>query len=429
MSKTAYVHANLLDGTEDMQVRENVAVLVKDGRIEAICDSSAVPHGYRVVDLKGKYLMPGLINLHVHLPGSGKKPPIKPKGGKSIQDKLETPVGQRIMAMLCAGNAMAALKSGVTTVRAVGGFADFDSHLRDQINAGKRQGPRILAANTAVSVPGGHMAGFMAIPARSVDEAVAHIKATAAQKPDLIKLMITGGVLDADDDGIPGAMKMPPEMVKACCDAAHALGYKVSAHVEGPVGMRVAAENGVDSLEHGAAAGAEVMAKLKENGAAVVCTISPTIPMTYCDPARTGMDPLMRENGKKVYEGIVACAKTALEAGISVGLGNDAGCPFITHYDFWREPEYFHRYVGVSRAFALHSATQVNARIAGIAQETGSIEPGKSADFLITEQNPLEDLRALRTPAMVVMEGKPVRGKKLKRDQKFDRVLDPVIGE
>ena len=92
-----------------------------------------------------------------------------------------------------------------------------------------------------------------------------------------------------------------------------------------------------------------------------------------------------------------------------------------------KDAEYFHRYVGVPRAFALHSATLVNARTARIKQETGSIEPGKSADFLITKQNPLEDLRTLRTPVMVVMRGKPVRARKLKLNREFDRILDPVI--
>ena len=97
--------------------------------------------------------------------------------------------------------------------------------------------------------------------------------------------------------------------------------------------------------------------------------------------------------GKIVFDGVVESAKTALANGIPVGLGNDVGCPYITQYDFWRELCYFHKYCGVSNRFALYTATLRNAQLAGIGDVTGSIAPGKSADFIVTRENPLEDLR------------------------------------
>ena len=115
---------------------------------------------------------------------------------------------------------------------------------------------------------------------------------------------------------------------------------------------------------------------------------------------------MMQYNGNIVLKGIISGAKKALENGIPVGLGTDTACPFVTHYDMWRELVYFHIYIGADNKFALHTATKVNAEIAGIGEESGSIEIGKNADFLITEKNPLEDLQALRTPWMVVMRGK-----------------------
>ena len=142
--------------------------------------------------------------------------------------------------------------SGVTTIRTVGGLGSFDTKLRDEINAGTKMGPRILAANEGISVPGGHMAGSVAVAADSIDTALKHLEQSEKEKVDLIKLMITGGVMDAKEKGVPGELKMSPEMVKVVCDKAHENGYLVAAHVESPQGVRVALENGVDSIEHGA---------------------------------------------------------------------------------------------------------------------------------------------------------------------------------
>ena len=153
---------------------------------------------------------------------------------------------------MVAGFAKTELMSGVTTIRTVGGLGSFDTKLRDEINAGTKMGPRILAANEGISVPGGHMAGSVAVAADSIDTALKHLEQSEKEKVDLIKLMITGGVMDAKEKGVPGELKMSPEMVKVVCDKAHENGYLVAAHVESPQGVRVALENGVDSIEHGA---------------------------------------------------------------------------------------------------------------------------------------------------------------------------------
>ena len=105
-------------------------------------------------------------------------------------------------------------------------------------------------------------------------------------------------------------------------------------------------------------------------------------------------------------------------------MGTDTGCPFITQYDMWRELRYFHQYCGVSNAFALHTATQVNAQIAGIGDVTGTVEPGKCADFVVTEKNPLEDLEALRNISMVVSRGNVIRDPKVKKMPQVEAELD-----
>ena len=247
--KYALVNGVVLDGTRDMTPRTGLAVCVDGDRIAAVCDAADVPEGYARVDLGGKYLLPGLINLHVHLPASG-KPRKKPSDPKKLV-KLITSNGlmRRIGVKMCEGYARTELLSGVTTIRTVGGVADFDTIIRDAARRGEILSPRVVASNMAVSVPGGHMAGSLAYEARTPEEAAAFVEKIAAEKPDLIKLMITGGVMDAEVVGEPGVLRMQPALVKAACDKAHALGMQVAAHVESPEGVRVALENGVDSID------------------------------------------------------------------------------------------------------------------------------------------------------------------------------------
>ena len=317
--------------------------------------------------------------------------------------------------------------SGVTTIRTVGGLGDFDTRLRDEITNGKRVGPRIVAANRGISVPGGHMAGSVAVEAKTPDEAVAYLEQIEGERVDLIKLMITGGVMDAKEKGVPGELKMPPEMVRAVCDKAHAAGYKVAAHVESPEGVKVALENGVDSIEHGAKPDEEILRLFKERNAYLCTTISPALPYALFDRSITNATEVEQFNGNVVFEGIIACAKAALENGIPVVLGNDVGCPWITQYDFWRELYYFHKYVGVTNAFALYTATKRSAELLGLGDVTGTIEKGKCADFIVTRGNPLDDLKNLRSLDYVVARGKVYRDPKVKVNKRVAAELDKFL--
>ncbi len=417
----------ILDGTEDMIPQEKRAVYIKNGKIEKITDAGIPESGYRVLDLTGQFLMPGLINLHVHLPASGKprKKPGDPK--KLVKLITSNALMRRIGLKICEKFAETELMSGVTTIRTVGGVADFDTTIRDRIRDGEVAGPRILASDMAISVPGGHMAGSLAYEATSAEEASAYVDRIAKGKPDLIKLMITGGVLDAEVVGEPGVLRMPPEYVKAACDRAHALGFKVAAHVESPEGVRVALENGVDSIEHGAMPDDEIIRLFRERGAFQVSTISPALPYALFDRSISHATAEQQENGKIVFDGIVALARDCLRAGIPVGLGTDTGCPYITHYDMWRELCYFVKYCGVTPAFALYSATLLNATLAGIGECTGSVTVGKDADLIVCEKNPLNDLKVLRNLSWVMRAGKVYRPR-IKKMKQVERELDKFLG-
>ena len=425
--KYALVNGVMLDGTRDMTPRTGLAVCVDGDRIAAVCDAADVPEGYARVDLGGKYLLPGLINLHVHLPASG-KPRKKPSDPKKLV-KLITSNGlmRRIGVKMCEGYARTELLSGVTTIRTVGGVADFDTIIREKAAAGEILSPRVVASNMAVSVPGGHMAGSLAYEARTPEEAAAYVERIAAEKPDLIKLMITGGVMDAEVVGEPGVLRMEPSLVKAACDRAHGLGMKVAAHVESPEGVRVALENGVDSIEHGAKPDEEILRLLREHGAFQVATLSPAIPYALFDRSVSHATYEQQENGKVVLEGVIAMARACLENDIPVGLGTDTGCPYVTHYDMWRELCYFVKYCGVTPAFALHSATLLNARLAGIDSVTGSVEAGKAADLIVCDRDPLADLSALRSLHMVIKDGVRIEHPAVKKIPEVERELDKFL--
>ena len=380
--KYAFDNANLLDGTKDMCVQPGLCVLTDGETITDIVPAGTAPAGYTRTDLRGRYLLPGLINMHVHLAGSGKIQKKQRDNEKLVRRILGNPVARAVAYRMVCAFARDELLGGVTTIRTVGGLSTFDTRLRDEIAAGRRVGPRILAANEGISVPGGHMAGSVAIAAETIDQALAQVDAVHAQGADLVKLMITGGV---------------------------------------------ALENGVDSIEHGAKPDDEILRLFHERGAFLCVTLSPALPYALFDRSVTHLTEVEQFNGNVVMEGMIACAKAALAHDIPIALGNDVGCQWVAQYDFWRELCYFHKYAGASNACALYCATGQSARLAGLGDVTGTLAPGMSADMIVAAENPLDDLRVLRTLDMVVARGRVIDRPKAKRNARLDAGLDPLL--
>ena len=420
-------HVNVLDGTLDMKLVEDVDMLLEGETIVKI-EKNIVDKVDKTYDLKGKYVCPGLINLHVHLPASGKITKKQAADQKKLVSFIQkTKLTRKVGISLCASYARNDLYSGVTTLRAVGGISNFDSTLSKMILEGKKVGPRIIAADTAVGVPGGHMDQTVAKAARTVDEAVSLVESAAKNGAKLIKLMITGGILDCKEIGHPGDLKMPPEYVKACCDKAHELGLKVAAHVESSEGISVAIKNGVDTIEHGSFIDDELCEELKEHNGALVCTLSPAVPLAKLSYEEYYGNVAMQENSKVLLNGFIDCANKCLSHGVTVGLGTDTGCPLITHYDMWRELVYFNKFIdGVTPSFSLHTATEVNAHILGLDDKIGTLKVGKCADILVLDENPLDDLTTLRKPHLVISRGKVIKGK-VKHFDEVDQKLDALL--
>lgn len=165
----------------------------------------------------------------------------------------------------------------------------------------------------------------------------------------------------------------------------------------------------------------------KEKKAFLCTTISPALPFALFDPSVSHVSEIEKYNGEVVFNGIIDCAKQALENDIPVVLGNDVGCPWVSQYDFWRELYYFHKYIGVSNQFALYSATSLAAKYAGLEEITGSIDVGKDADMIVVSENPLDDLKALRYVEKVFTRGKLIDYPKVKINKTVETELDKYL--
>ncbi len=419
-----YKNVTILDGTKDMKLQKDMMITVTGGKISSIKKNDPNVEGK---DLGGKYVIPGLINLHVHTPGNGFPKKKQTDSKKIAKLVMSNRLFQLIGKKLCKDAIKTELLSGTTTIRTVGGLGHFDSELRDMVSSNKLIGPRIISCDSAITVPGGHMEGSVAYGALDDDDFVRFIADNVNAGVDWIKIMITGGVLDAKIKGEPGEMKMTPEQVKLCCDTAHRLGKKVCAHVESPKGVEVAIANGVDSIEHGSSMDDRLVKIIKDENRVLVCTLSPAIPLAKFDPAITGGNDIQRYNSEVLLEGIIDATKKCLKAGAKVGLGTDTVCPFITHYDMWRELEYVHYLCDVDRKDALYLATLNNAEIIDVDKETGSIEVGKYADFIVVNDNPLDGFETIRNPELVVFKGQEFNKPQVKKSPEAEEKLDEYL--
>ncbi len=421
-------NCTLIDGTGNEVPLAHANLFINEGRIEKITSGDCEePEGYETIDLTGMYVLPGLINMHAHLFGSG-KPSKSMSGGKSQERLLcflQTKIGAAALRNMIRKNLKTILHSGVTTVRGVGDLFYSDIAVRDAIQG--TEWPRVLVSGPAVTVPGGHGDGTFAITGTTPDELQKRTDEVCQHKPDLIKTCVTGGVIDAKKEGEPGELKMSVEQTAAVCRTAHAHGCHVASHTESSEGIRVALEAGVDTIEHGAPLDESLIALFKEKGAALICTISPALPLSELDASITQLPAMAKVNSKVVADGVISGAKTALANGIPVGLGTDASCPFVTQYNTWAELYWFAKYVGVSNAFAIYSATLQNAKILGIDGETGSLEPGKLAELIVVEKDPLQDLRALRDVRMVLNRETWISHPKVKRLPAVEEQLEKLL--
>lgn len=436
----ALTHCNVIDGNYEGKVQREMTILVRNGSIEKLGKTTEVdiPEHYQTLDLKGKYVMPGLINAHVHLFGSGK--PMKAIGSRKQQALmlgfLKTKLGTCILKSMVEKNAMTALHSGTTTLRCVGDIYYSDVALRKKFE--KRKDlitPRVLVSGLAITITGGHGDGTFGFQGDSPWECRKGVRRNLKEEVDLIKICVTGGVTDARKIGGAGELKMTLEEISAICEEAHKNGYMVAAHAESIEGVRLALKGGVDTIEHGSDMDDEIVQLFQRNPktlrgyAALIPTLSPALTLALLDPAVKKMNSISKINARLVYENMIQGIKKGLKENICIGLGTDASCPFVTQYNTWKELEYLVKYAGITPQCAIYHATKANAKILGIDDATGCIEEGKSADIIVMEDNPLAEIKALSNIEMIMMRGKLIQKPKYKRIQSVDSQLEMFMQE
>ncbi|MBE7684115.1 amidohydrolase family protein [Paenibacillus sp. P13VS] len=440
MTKTAYALKNchLIHGDLNRDLEKNMTVLVNEqGLIQGIGKSSelAIPSHYEVIDLSEKYVMPGLINAHVHLFADGKPFSLSVSEGmlQFAYDRiLNTKFGKNVLKKRMKRNALTALHAGVTTMRSVGEFFYTDVKLRDEINNGEFVGPNLLVSGFFLSVTGGHGAPFLALVGDSPWEARRNVRINVKNGVDLIKICVTGGVTDAKMVGEAGRLQMTVEEVAAICEEAHKIGLRVAAHVESTEGVRVALKGGVDTIEHGSEMDDEIISLFKNNPnalngyTALIPTFLAAYPSALLDTSVTKVSATVKENARLVYTSMLKGAQQAIDNGITIGLGTDAAMSYVTHYDMWREMDYYIKQTNLSNRHLIDMVTRTNAKILGIEDVTGTVDIGKQADLIVLDQSPLENIEALSDVRMVMVKGNLIQSPSVTRIQQVDDVLNSV---
>lgn len=402
-AQTYAVQAGRLIVDASQGARGPSTVIVENGRIARVEEGFVAPAGATVIDQRSLTVMPGLIDAHVHLayePG--------------VPFWRETIDSNEIAAIVGVKNALLTARAGFTTVRDVGapGLASFA--LRDAIRDGIVPGPRILASGGALSIVGGHgdVSGFRPEVNAVLDpggtctgpnECSLKVREAAKRGADVIKITSTGGVLSQQGRGLEGHFH--PDEIRAITSTAHRLGLKVAAHAHGARGIEEAALGGVDSIDHGTFADGSALQAMKANG-------------TWYVPTLMAFAGLQDRIGKNVYTAVVeAKARQALaiwgrglaaahRAGVKIAFGTDSGV--FEHGRNGEEAELMVWLGGMSPQEVLVSATTGAADLLGIAGEVGTLEPGKSADLVAVEGDPLADASSWTRVRYVMTRGKPV---------------------
>ncbi len=377
---------------------ERPQIVVTDGRIVTVGhQGDAVPTGARTVALPGMTLLPGLIDMHVHLTSVAA---IGGHRGLDYTDSFWTAAG--------VGNALKTLRAGFTTVRNVGSDNFDDVGLRQAIDEGFVPGPRIVTATYALGATGGHC-DETGLPPRydhrepsvfnGADEARARVRFVHKYGAQVIKICATGGVFSHADT--VGAQQLTPEEIRAITDEAHMIGLKVAAHAHGDAGIRAAIDNGVDTIEHVSLASAATIADAKKRGTWFDMDIYNDDYILATGTSNGTMQDSLdkeREIGRKQRETF----RAAVKAGVNMIFGTDAGV--YPHGDNARQ---FNTMVtwGMTPMQAIQAATVNAGRALGREGDVGAIAVGRYGDMVAVAGDPLADVRVLEKVVFVMKGG------------------------
>ena len=405
------VHAARLLDVDSGRVLRDPLVLIEGDRIASVSEGGRAPAGTKLIDLGDTTLLPGLIDVHVHITGDSTA-----STGNYYRDILTLgPIDEAVGAHVFAKRT---LDAGFTTVRSLGSSEYIDVALRNAINRGLVQGPRILAATLPLGATGGHADGGTGFApyiefhgesgvANGVDAVRARVREDVKHGADVIKFMASAGVLS--NEASVGAPQYSQEEMNAIVDEAHRWDKKVAAHAHGAEAIKMAIRAGVDSVEHCSFIDAEGLKLAKQHGTWLVFDIYNDdfilaefgklgVPQAQIDKEKL-VGRVQRENFRK-----------AVQAGEKLAFGSDAGV--YPHgwnaKQFAKEVEW-----GMTPLQAIRSATVNAAELLGWSDRVGSLAPGRYADMIAVAGDPLSDVSVLEHVGFVMKGGQVVRGETL----------------
>jgi imidazolonepropionase-like amidohydrolase len=404
------VNARVFDGT-GAAPRLGASVTIEAGRITRVgASGDAVPEGARVVDVDGRTVLPGLIDAHVHLAGA------EPQRAEGAEPILAGTPPHFLQSRL-----RDYLRSGVTTLRDVGSQGLQPQEARQAMRYGAFRGPRLLTCAKIISAtaPGGRFYGTMYREADGVDDVRRAVREQIRMGADFIKVMTTGARSNELED--PGPTQFTDAEFDALVDEAHRLGFRVAAHAEGLDGTQAAIDRGMDTIEHGMYLNQrpDLLERMAANGQTLVPTLSgyywmagfagDVVAPEAADPHSELTAPLAELALYNLAQG-GASMRAAAAAGVEIALGTDGG---ETAVELLRMVHH-----GLDVRAALVAATGAAARALGIADQVGTVEPGRLADLVVVDGDPLAEPELLadrRRIWLVLQLGEPVAGAALER--------------
>ncbi len=378
----------------------DAVVLVEGGRISAIgaAGDVSIPDGAEVIDAGGTWLIPGMMNMHVHLglvlPG---------KMAAELADETEAELALRMAAA-----ARQSLQAGVTTIRLPGDQRHADLALNQAIEKGQADGPRIFSAGEALVITGGHGSEPGVTYSDGPYELMKAARHEISAGASWVKILISGGI--ATDGGDISEALMTPEEIRAVIDAAHRFGAKVAAHSGSSAATEIAVEAGIDSIEHGYFLDRAVLRMMKEHGTWLVPTIVVSQPATQPFFERIGSPEWYLKRRESVGKEHWKALRTAIDEGVNIALGTDQlpSEPNDGTTATAREAQYYVE-AGMTPLQALRAATIEPARMLGADDEIGSLAVGKFADVVAVDADPTRDIKALRNILLVMKGGEVYR--------------------
>jgi len=380
---------HIIDDRGEISGRQNVEI--RQGRIHAVLPASqpSEKSDLQVVDGKGAYLLPGLIDLHVHLVWDGSRDPIERLRKERLKDTL----------LRAVGHARQTLEAGITAVRDLGSVDDLAIDLAEAVERGHISGPRIFASGRTIIMTGGHDP-FWGIMVDGPEEVLKATRRQIYRGARVIKTSATGGVYGRAERETVLDEELSYEEIRVLVEEAHKRGVPVAAHAIGQKGISNAVAAGVDTIEHGHQLTYLLATELAARNGALV----PTLFVYRQIAEQPGIPEYAKAKARTIVGDHRQAVQLARTAGLRIGAGTDAGSPLTPHGSLIDELLALVD-AGLPPLDALKSATYDAALILGMGSQLGRIEPGFLADLILVPENPLEDLRRLRSVSSVWKEG------------------------